>query len=66
MKNKFSNLSNEELIGELNKNLAENDMIFQEILDREDDGRMKREYDPFTKGFIHRVNSYPLNVKTTE
>ena len=65
MKNKFSNLTNEELIGELNKNLAENDMIFQEILDREEDGRMKREYDPSTKAFIHKINSYPLNVKTT-
>ena len=41
MKNKFSNLTNEELLLKLRENLDDNEMIFQEIFSREDNGRMK-------------------------
>ncbi|MBI3590294.1 MAG: hypothetical protein HY094_02810 [Candidatus Melainabacteria bacterium] len=42
MKNKFSDLTNEELLLKLRENLDDNEMIFQEIFDREDNGRMKK------------------------
>ncbi len=48
MKNKekkFLNLTNDELLCKLRENLDENELIWQEIMDREDDGRLKRERD---------------------
>ncbi|GEM_PF-5960169 len=42
MTNKFSNLTNDELLKNLYENLQDNDLLFQEILDRQDDGRMKK------------------------
>ncbi|OGI20732.1 MAG: hypothetical protein A3B68_09345 [Candidatus Melainabacteria bacterium RIFCSPHIGHO2_02_FULL_34_12] len=40
--NKLSNLTNDELLCKLRENLDENEMIFQEIFIREDDGRMSK------------------------
>ena len=42
MKNKYSNLTNEELFNKVQENTKENDLILQEIFDRKDDGRMKK------------------------
>ena len=42
MKNKFSNLTNKELFLKLRENLDENEIIFQEIFNREDNGRMNK------------------------
>ena len=42
MKNKFFKLTNEELLLKLRENLDENEMIYQEIFDREDNGRMSK------------------------
>ena len=42
MKNKFSNLTNEELLLKFRENLNDNETILQEIFVREDDGRMKK------------------------
>ena len=41
-KNQFSDLTNDELLLKLRENLDDNDMIFQEIFDRKDDGRMTK------------------------
>lgn len=45
IENKFLNLTNDELLYKLRENLNENELIWQEIMDREDDGRLKRKYD---------------------
>ena len=42
MKNKFSDLTNDELFIKLRENLDDNEEIFQEIFRREDNGRMSK------------------------
>ena len=45
MSNDYSKLTNEDLIAELNNSIKETKLIFKEIMDREDSGRLKRKYD---------------------
>ena len=40
MTKSFTNLSNEELLNELQKNLEENDLLFQEIVNRKEKGNL--------------------------
>ena len=39
---KYSNLTNDELLDELQKNLNDNDLLFQEIVEREEAGLLKK------------------------
>ena len=40
MKKNISDLSNEELLNELEKNIEENDLLFQEVLNRKEKGSL--------------------------
>ena len=46
MKNKFSNLTNDELLSQLRINLDENELIFQEVINREELGTLVQPKDP--------------------
>ena len=58
--NKFSNLTNDELLGKWRENLNENELIFQEIMDREDDGRLRRKYDEIDEYIFKKYSAKKL------
>lgn len=49
MRNDYSKITNEDLIAMLNNSIKETKLIFKEIMNREDSGRLKRKYDEIDK-----------------
>ena len=55
MKNQISDLTNNELFKKLRENFNENEILLQEITNREKDGKLKRKFDAVDE-YIFRKN----------
>lgn len=56
MNNNFSDLSNEELIAKLEKNLKENNLLFEEVIKREETGELKKINDYWGKNNLEKAS----------
>ena len=57
MSNDYSKLTNEDLIAELNNSIKETKLIFKEMMDRNDSGKLKRKYDEIDREIFRTCNS---------
>ena len=57
MNKDYSDLTNEELINELNNSIKETNIIFNEIGEREKKGTLKRKYDEIDEYMFNKYSS---------